>query len=330
MGTVFSLEERKKLNGEAAGVFPAFSAMRFGDKMRDIDAFRNPSGVADFYVDSNLAATAGNGYTWENAFKTLTEAFAANNTLLALNRAGGGAPYWAGRNRAFYKGDANSETLTTLGEKMDVIGVGSGGGYRSKPQIVGTHAISAVSYSACRFYNMGFTPAANTDNIMTISGGQHGLSFIDCEFDATIGAGAAGSALVLTGNFRMVIKGCTFIAGFTDSVIEVLAGNSQGMHILNNYIEGANEGITFATGLVVTGTQKVLVKKNEINVATICINDVDTTEVHIVDNSVSTLTADGGAAGDNIIIGNKKISRGNWVSSSDATNVTWPVPVVLA
>lgn len=307
---------------------PALQDVNMGDLLNDLDAYRNPSGVVDFKVDSNLSVTAGTGLTWDTAFKTLTEAFAANNTLLALNRANGGAPYWAGRNRVAYKGDANSETLTTLGEKMDVIGVGSGGGSRPYPQIVGTHVISAVEYSSCRFINMGFVPLANGNDIFTISGGQHGLAFLGCHFDAG-SAIAAGSALVLTACSGVRIIGNEFTGPYTDATIEILSGNVEGLHIIGNYIEGNNQGIELKTG-VASFPQEILIKDNEIRVATICINDVDTNYAAIINNGCTTLTNDGGAAGDNIIIGNKQVSRGNWVSSSDATNVTWPVPVVLA
>ena len=284
----------------------------------------NPSGGRDYYVDSNGGHDTDNsGSSWDDAFKTLTVAMAVSHANIAL-----GNPTYAARNRIFYKGDANAETLTTLAQKTDIIGVGSGGGARSKPQIVGVHAISAVAYSACRFVNMGFVPVSNGDNTFTASGGQHGLSFIDCEFDAG-SAIAAGSALVLTGNAGVRIQNCQFTGPYSDAVIEILAGNNEGLQIESNYIEGAEVGIELATG-VTSFPKKILIKGNEITVATIGINDVDTTLAAIVDNGVTTLTTDGGAAGDNIIIGNKQISRGNIVCSSDATNVTWPVPVAIA
>jgi len=73
-----------------------------------------------------------------------------------------------------------------------------------------------------------------------------------------------------------------------------------------------------------------LIKDNIIDVDLICVNDVDATYARIINNLCITAAADGGAAGDNIIIGNKQVSHGNTVSASDATNVTWPVPVDLA
>ena len=51
------------------------------------EQIRNESGGDDFYVNSNLSATAGDGSSWEKAFKTLAEAVAASNVKIALGAA---------------------------------------------------------------------------------------------------------------------------------------------------------------------------------------------------------------------------------------------------
>ncbi|MFH1741097.1 MAG: hypothetical protein ABIH23_19015, partial [bacterium] len=174
-------------------VCPGLSDVSMGTLLNDLDHYRNPSGGTDYYVDSNSGDDADDGLTWDTCMATLTAAMAASHANIAASSTG-----WAARNRIFYKGDSNAESLTTLAQKTDIIGVGSGGGHRTMPQIVGTHTIGAGAFVGCRFFNMGFVPTANGDNIFTVPATSRGLEFHGCWFESGNGAVIAGSAIVVT------------------------------------------------------------------------------------------------------------------------------------
>lgn len=299
-----------------------------GTLLNDLDQTVNPSGGVDYFVNSNLSATAGTGLTWDTAFKTLAEAMAASNALVALNRANGGARYWAGRNRIWYMGDSNTEVLTTLATKCDIIGVGSGGGHRAMACIVGEHIIGAVEYVACRFINMGFLPATNAGDLFTTPKELNGLTFIGCDFQSENGAAIAGSAIVATGMSNLRIENCMFGYKFTDSVLELTqyASKNELVIIRNNTIIGANKGIEFITGLAPSSAYAgPLVEGNTIHTAAICIEDADVTYVRVVKNNCVT-AADDGAAGIGIIKCNTAIACDNKVSSAGGENADFPVP----
>ncbi len=252
----------------------------------------NETGGRNYYVDSNEGSATNSGTSWDDALDTLTAAMALSHANIGL-----GSSTWAARNKIYYKGDSNSENLTTLTQKTDIIGVGSGGGHRAWPCIIGTHVIDGGAYVACRFFNMGFLPEANTDDIFTIPATVNGLYFIDCNFESSWAAIVAESAIVVTGGVGMRIEDCEFGGAFDDAVIEVLAGNSDKMIIRNNKISGDNNGIDFATGLSpTTPGDSPLVEDNTIDVALLTVNDVDEVFVRMFNNILISVAADGSAA----------------------------------
>lgn len=282
----------------------------------------NETGGRDYYVDSNEGNAANSGTSWDDALDTLTAALALSHANIGL-----GSSTFAARNQIFYKGDSNSENLTTLARKTDIIGVGSGGGHRDRPAIIGTHVIDAVAYDACRFFNMGFLPEANTDDIFTIPAEVHGLVFKDCNFESSHAAFVAGSAIVVTGGTYMRIEDCDFEGAFSDSVIEVLAGNSDNMIIRRNTITGDNDGVEFLTGLSpTTPGNSPLVEENTIDVALITVNDVDAAFVRILNNILITEANEGSSALAGAVVGNVLTCAGNTVSAGNtASNTPWPV-----
>lgn len=304
-------------------VLSAFSRMQMGDRL---NVLGNPSGGADFYVNSNLSATAGDGSSWNKAFKTLAEALAASHALIATSNV-----FWAAENRIFYKGDSNTEVLTTLAQKTTIYGVGSGGGHRSKPAIVGEHIIGAVGYVNCNFVNMGFLPATNGGDLWTTPKELNGLKFFDCDFESENGAAIAGSALTIVGGNNMVIEGCKFGVKFTDSVIEFTAsGASEQMIIRGNVIQGADKGIEFITGVSSSvDLAGPLVEGNTIHTTLICIEDADQSFVRVVKNDCIT-SADDGAAGVGIIKCNTAKAVGNKVSSAGGINADFPIATSIA
>lgn len=290
-------------------VMSAFTRMQMGDRL---NVLGNPSGGADYYVNSNLSATAGDGSSWQKAFKTLAEAMAASHALIAT-----GLIYWAARNRIYYKGDNNSENLTALAQKTDVFGVGSGGGHRTKATIQGTHTIGAGAFVGCRLINLGFVPASAGHNIFTLPSTTRGIEFHNCRFDAG-GGGIAGSAIVATANWFLRIIHCDFVGKYSDAAIEILAGNAQGMDILDNYIEGLNEGIELKTGVLDTDN-RIRIERNTIHTALAGIRD--TSDKAIVNNN-NVITLQAKASGH--IVSNTALSQGNRVSASDVDNAVYP------
>lgn len=309
-------------------VLSIFTRTKMGTRFA---AMGNPSGGADFYVNSNLSATAGDGSAWPLAFKTLAEAITASNAKIALSAADGGRVYWAAENNIFYKGDSNTEVLTTLAHKCNIWGVGSGGGHRRRATIVGEHIIGAVGYVNCNFIGMGFLPATNAGDLFTLPKELNGLKFFDCDFESENGVAIAGSAFTIVGGNNMVIDGCRFGVKFTDSVIEFTSsGSSEQMIIKNNLIRGADKGIEFIAGLTAsTPLAGPLVEGNTIQTTAICIEDADQSIVWVVRNNCIT-AADDGTAGVGIIKCNVKRALDNKVSSAAGQNADFPVPSSIA
>ena len=287
----------------------------------------NETGGRNYYVESNGGSDANSGSSWDDALKTLTAALALSHANIAL-----GNPTYDARNQIFYKGDGNAESLTTLAQKTDIIGVGSGGGHRTMPSIIGTHTIGGGAFIGCRFYNMGFSPTANTDDIFTLPATCRGIEFHGCRFDATTAAGSneAGSAIVSVGQYYLVIDDCDFVGLYSDSVIEILSGGHIELVITNNRIQGgASDGIEIVTGVLFnTDYAMPLIEGNTIDVALITVNDVDVTYARILNNTLISAANEGSVALEGAVVGNVKISAGNTVSAGNtAANTPWPAVV---
>jgi hypothetical protein len=229
-----------------------------------------------YYVDVNAGVTGADGLSWESAVKTLAAAIALSNADIAA-----GASGWAARNRIYFKGDndeAHKETLVTLPNKADVIGVGSYD-HRSYPVMIGNHVIGAGAYMGCRFINMGFMSLAAGGAIFTVPGTTSGLQFVDCHFDAsTATPGTIGISLTAVELAR--ISGCEFIGAFSTAAIVIGAGESNGLVIEGNKILGAVVGIQVDIGLTTS-----------IRGGAIVGNVIDTTGMTIDENSDKLIIA---------------------------------------
>lgn len=284
-----------------------------------------------YYVDSNTGDDDKNGLGgFGNAMKTLAVAIAASNASIVESPLGTGRGF-AAENIIYYKGDSNTEVLTTLANKCNIIGVGSGGGHRAMPAIVGEHIIGAVGYVDCNFINMGFLPENNTGDLFTLPKELNGLKFIGCDFQSENGGAIAGSAFTIVGGNNMVIEGCRFGVKFTDSVIEFTSdGSSEQMIIKNNVVRGENKGIEFVTGLTSsTDLSGPLVEGNTILTTAICIEDADQDKVWVVRNNCVT-AADDGVAGIGIIKCNVARAVDNKVSSAGGVNADFPIATSIA
>ena len=201
----------------------------------------NPTGAQDYFVDLNRSV-AGDGLTWDTAFKTLADAIAASNASigLAANR------WWARRNRIFVQGDILTEDLTVLPEKTDIIGVGTD--LRPFPRVFGNHVI-VLNKVGVRFINMGFN-AVTTGDLFSIPASSHGLQFINCYFQPN---STCTKALEITDCAHVRIEGCRFDFGAGDKTKvfgECIAIEGTVMHdivIKGNQICGTL-GIVIANG----------------------------------------------------------------------------------
>lgn len=244
----------------------------------------------DFFVDVNLGVDTNDGLTRASAFKTYAKAVVASNASIAAGAAG-----WANRNRIFYKGDnneASKETIITLPNKCDVIGVGSYD-HRPYPVMIGNHVVGAGAYMGTRFINMGFMSLAAGGAIFTVPTTTSGLKFEGCVFDASTSTpGTIG--ISLTAVELASIKKCRFIGAFSTTAINIGAGESNGLEICDNEILGAVKGITVDIGF----TQSVrdgIVARNNIDVSGLGI-DENADKLLLVDNRVISSAGNGYAA----------------------------------
>jgi hypothetical protein len=270
-----------------------------------------------YYVDVNAGADTNSGLSWTKALKHISPAIVLSNAAIAAGSKG-----WAARNRIFFKGDNNEtdkETLITLPNKCDVIGVGSYD-HRSYPVMIGNHVIGAGAYMGCRFINMGFKSLAAGGAIFTVPTTTSGLQFINCFFDgSTATAGTIGISLTAVELAR--IEGCEFIGAFSTAAIAIGAGESNGLVIRNNTILGAVNGITIASTMT-TSVRGAIVDGNKIDVTTLGIND-EADKAVISNNNINSAGGNGWAA-----CAHFSIVRGSNNFITTANGVCYRVPLV--
>jgi hypothetical protein len=193
-----------------------------------------------YYVDGNDGVDTQDGLSWETAVKTLAVAFALSNADIAS-----GAFGWTSRNKIYVKSDNDEddkETIITLPNKCDVIGVGS---YDHKPYpvFIGNHVIGAGAYMGTRFINVGFQSLDAGGVIFTVPTTTSGLAFIGCTFDGR-GTTPATKAIVATAVEQLTIQDCRFIGKYSTTTIDIGTGSSRALLIRDNLIESGAIGIT--------------------------------------------------------------------------------------
>lgn len=281
----------------------------------------NPSYGVDYYVNGNTGDDDNSGRGgWGNAMKTLAVALAASHASIASSPLATGAG-WAAENRIHCVADAFTEDLVLLAQKTTIIGYGHYNQWFGCG-LVGNHVPISATGIGVKFVNFYFLPPAGGGDIFTLDSTQRGIEFDNCTFDATNTANASG-AIIAAAVWFLRIMNCRFVGPFSDAVIEIGAGNAQGLRIIGNEIEGAENGIDLLTG-VTSSPNKVLIEGNTIDVTAIGINDVDTTVAAIVNNSVITANNEG-TLGDGAIIGNTKKGVNNFISTGDKINCPWPL-----
>lgn len=265
-----------------------------------------------FYVDVNAGTTGAGGSTWETAVKTLAAAIVLNNASIAA-----GATGWAARNRIYFKGDNNEtakETLITLPNKCDVIGVGSYD-HRPYPVMIGNHLIGAGAYMGCRFINMGFKSLAAGGVIFKAPTTTSGLQFIGCYFDGR-GATPATKGLELVGIEECNIIDCKFIGKYSTTALEIGTGSCRLLVIKGNEIESGAIGITVDAGATCADAIGII-KDNTINAVTLVI-DENSDKMAVIGNRGTTSAAQTLAL---VIDYNSALSADNIITSATVTSI---------
>ena len=269
-----SIEYTRLTNLEVTGI------MKIGG------SFIPPEVAGDtFYVDVNAGKTTNDGLSWETPLKSLMPAIVLSNASIAA-----GASGWAARNRIYYKGDnneASKETLITLANKCDIIGVGSYD-HKPYPEMIGNHVIGAGAYMGCRFINMGFRSLAAGGAIFTVPTTTSGLAFIGCNFDGRSTV-AATYGLVATAVEQLTVEGCRFVGKFSVAAISIGAGEGRMLMIRDNYIDSGAIGILVNASYVTTDCA-AYIANNVFDVTTIIVNDLSG-KVTIVNNTGRTAAA---------------------------------------
>ena len=278
-----------------------------------------------YYVDGNAGLDTNDGLSWTSAKKTLAAAMVLSHASIAAASAG-----YAARNRIFFKADqtgaSEGETLTKFAQKTDVIGVGSTD-WRSKARLQGNHVIpNTISYMGCRFINVEFGgPTATGGDIITMTS-QHGIQFIGCSFRGN-STTAATAAIIATACVDLKIIDCDFTGAFSDAVIELGAGQADGLVIQNCFIQGANEGVDIPATVTYAANKCGIIKDCVISSTLQCIKDALGT-TFIINNRLRT-AANKGVAMVGAILCGLSYAQDNRITTGDANNVVYPAQATI-
>lgn len=220
-----------------------------------------------YYCDNNHGSDAENGLSWKTATKTLAKAMELSHAKIA---SGGHA---TDRNIIYYTADAETDDLTKLAQKTDIIGVGHDAG-APRPTLKGNHDIEAAteaSYMGCRFFNVNFEPQT-ADACMDIPANQHQIVFDGCYFQAHAKSICGITAISSNG---LMVRNCHFIRdvgnnkGFLTAAINIGNGTIVHVDISDNWID-AEIGIVVYD---ITATLGCSIHDNFIHATTLTIDE---------------------------------------------------------
>jgi hypothetical protein len=238
-----------------------------------------------YFVDGNSGLDGNTGKSWAEAFKTLTKASTVSHADIAR-----GPDRYARRNTIFVAGDALTENLVALPQKTDIIGVGSYNG-NAMPCILGNHA-PVNDGVGCRIFNVQFEPVT-TAPIFTLTNACWGLELRGNSFRAS-GTLVAATAIDMTAAMHVKIIGNEFLGAFTGDVIDIGAGNIDGLVIEGNRIlGGADDGIVVTGTTVINAGRMGIIARNDIYVAGVTISDGADSTLVVVGNNCVTAAAYG-------------------------------------
>lgn len=307
-----------KVSGSVSGPFIAPLVMRdgLGNEKIIADVFGNvftgvEAGVS-YFVDVNYGVDTNDGLGFNSALKTMSAAIVKSNASIAA-----GAQGWAARNRIYFKGDnneASKETLITLPNKCDVIGVGSYD-HRSYPVMIGNHLIGSGAYMGTRFINMGFRSLAAGGVIFKAPTTTSGLQFINCFFDGRTTTPAT-KAIELVAVEEAAIIGCKFIGKYSTTTIEIGTGSSRALLIKGNQIESGAIGILVNSGMTCADAVAMILD-NVFDVVTFVIDE--NSDKVIVGGNRGRTQADGKLA--TTMDYNAAMAYDNIITSSASTSI---------
>ena len=248
------------------------------------------SNFEEWFVDGNIRSS-GDGTSWDEAYKTVTEAIAASDDSigLAVNRA------WAKRSTIFCCGDWLEETLVRFPEKIDIVGVGSCDGFKGAG-LTGTHVPVGGTFGT-RWFNFNFRSEAGSDALITLASTCIANEFYDCRFHGSAElSGSSDEAIDATASNFLKIIGCDFTGAFDDNAVDIGAGKIDDLRFIGNTIMGASGGFVVSGTTTVTGSRLGLVAGNSIYTTGCAINDGADGTIVVSDNRVISATGDGASA----------------------------------
>lgn len=252
-----------------------------------------------YYVDRNMAATGGDGLTWETACQSLKTAMAKSHANIGVSAQRG----WAQRNTIYMRGDVMTEDHIVLAQKTDIVGVGSSN-VNDRPYVIGTWVIpNTDSWMGCHFYNLYFKDDGGGGVLFKVAL-QGGLQFHNCAFEA---AATDTIAIELTNcDYDIKIDNCDFLrvagASFSTAAIQIVDGASAfttGITISNNRIYSDGIGIDWNEQ---TDVFDCWITDNFFRTATMWVDSDDTVGLMVANNYAVTLVEPADDTGSNFNI----------------------------
>ncbi len=273
-----------------------------------------------YYVDRNMAATGGDGLTWETACQSLKTAMAKSHANIGVSAQRG----WAQRNTIYMRGDVMTEDHIVLAQKTDIVGVGSSN-VNDRPYVIGTWVIpNTDSWMGCHFYNLYFKDDGGGGVLFQVAL-QGGLQFHNCAFEA---AATDTIGLQLTNcDYDIQIDNCDFLrvagASFSTSAIKIVDGSSAfttGISITNNRIYSDGIGIDWDEQ---TDVFDCWITDNFFRTAGMCVDSEDTVGLMVIGNRMVTLV---NAADNTSNDFHLEYAIDNIVTGGDPTTIYIPSP----
>ena len=205
----------------------------------------------EFFVDSVNGNDGNDGLSWSTAVATIEQAISLNNTYIAL------ASNINKRNRIYLGGGTFSETLTTLPNQCDIIGVGNRTAWKV---LINGVLTCGTAVNSCHFYDIGFYSNTSAP-LVTIPSGSHGIEFHGCEF--INGGSGVTRGLYMTNCSSVVVDNNMFVGNPVLPIGIFFAGPLfNGCKITNNFISATTGGIVGHTN--VTADYQTLIAWNVI------------------------------------------------------------------
>lgn len=292
------------------------------DQGRYGGALERGANVDPWYVDLNRKSQ-GEGRSWDDAFNTYAAAIAAATAWFAVSN----ERAWAKRGTIYCCSDGETEAITTLPSRTDLVGVGTDTG--AFPKVTGVHTVAAApSGNGVRIINMGFIHSAGTAPILTLPSGLHGVELHHVHLYKGEGALPTAGLVVNTSRDWMLNDVNIYPdAGAAKCSIGLsIAGTTSGhgrAKILNSLIVGV-EGIDVAdTSAFFEGA----ICRDTIIIATaLCVDD-NSDAIAFIDNYLITAAAGGSSDGSGVVDWNVNLICGNKVHASNADG---PIPALEA